>query len=269
MELFKDDHGVKLQSLEKAREMNSSDWRVNLAWIDHYLDSRDFDQALKLAGASLKKYPGRSVLGLRYARALCGSGKYKECLGFLEKYEVLPYEGSTEGRNIYHETCIRAAYLELKRNNYRDAITYLEKAGLWPDNLGVGKPYDTDGRLENYLLGFACEKMGMQTKADGYFRKVMDHKTPPYLEENSKLYLQAIALRKYRQEEQATLLIENAIMKYPENMYIKWVKNVFEDDSFVESDFERLTGDIELQPYDTRYVDREFGLVRDCLKIIR
>lgn len=268
-ELFRDNHMVKLRSLEMARELNSSDWRINLAWIDHYLDSRDFDNALKLASASLKKYPGKSVLGLRYARSLIQTEEYKECLSFLEKYEVLPYEGSTQGRNIYHETCIRAAFFELKKNNYQNAITYLDKASLWPENLGVGKPYDTDERLENYLSGYAYEKMGFQEQADAYYLKVMDHETPPYMNESSKLCFQALALRKYRKEEQATLLIDTALAKDPGNGYLKWVKDMFEDGSFTDAGYERLNDDAELQPYDTGFRDREFGLVRDCLEIIR
>jgi CRISPR/Cas system-associated endonuclease Cas3-HD len=97
----------------------------------------------------------------------------------------------------------------------------------------------------------------------------MEHKTPPYLEESSKLLLQALTVRKYERDEQAGILIEDAMAKYPGNGYIKWVKEVFESGTFNEHDYVRLISDTEVQLYDTRYIDKEFELVRDCLEIIR
>ena len=37
---------------------------------------------------------------------------------------------------------------------------YGEKAKLWPRNLGVGKPYEVDERLENYIIAKANNKLG-------------------------------------------------------------------------------------------------------------
>jgi len=266
--LFRDNREVVERSLEKARELNRDDWRVNLAWIDHYLAAGDYSQALQMADESRKKYPGQSILGLRYAKAVIGTDQYKKCLLFLEKYEVLPYEGSTQGRNIYHEACTRAAYNEMKKGNYRNVITYMEKAKLWPANLGVGKPYDTDERLDNYLIGSAYDKLGEEVKANEYYRKVMEHETPPDEEENSKLYFQAMAFRKCGQESKALELIEGATSRYPGNEYIKWVKDVFEDNSYNIPDYFILSRNKEPQPYDTRHADDEFMLVTDFPGII-
>jgi tetratricopeptide (TPR) repeat protein len=267
--IFTGNREMEFNSLTKAKEFNNSDWRLNLEWINFYLKNKEYTQALKLAKKYQEEYPENSVFGFKYAKALMELKEYQKCISFLGKYVVLPNEGAMEGRNIYHETCIRAAYNALQQNNYKNTVRYAQKAKEWPENLGVGKPYDIDERLDNFIIAYAYEKMGMNSKADEYYLKIMGHITQSYLNENSKLILQVIVLKKYKQEEKAKELINNAIDKYPDNEYIKWVKSFSDSNTLIGPGSEKHKENVGPQPYDTKYTDAEFKLVYDLIKLIK
>lgn len=235
IKLFPGDKKIKFRSLKRALYLNDSDPEVSLSWINYYMEISDFEKAEKLAEKNMKDLPERSVFGLSYAKILLRSEKYDKCRKFLERYIVLPYEGATEGRTIYHETCIRAAYKELKKKNYSKVVYYAKKAKLWPLNLGVGKPYDVDERLDDFLIAYGNEKLGKKSESNKYYSKIAGYKTPLYMKKNSKLYIQAIVLEKNGKKKEALKLIESA-------------------NALVE---------------DKNFEDKEFKLVNDLLKIIK
>ena len=103
-------------------------------------------------------------MGMRYANALLKSGKHKQSLAFLENFEIIPFEGATEARKIYHEAAIKLAYNALKKKDYKTAIEFVNKAKLWPKKLGAGMPYNVDERLENSILAY-CNKQ-LNNKAE-------------------------------------------------------------------------------------------------------
>ena len=116
-------------------------------------------------------YPEQSSLGLAYARTLMKMNNYQESIKFLETYYVLPFEGATVGRDLYHEACMSMANNALSAKQYKKAITFAEKALEWPVNLGVGRPYDVDESEENLLIAKAYEGMGKKAKAAEYLEK--------------------------------------------------------------------------------------------------
>ena len=90
--------------------------------------------------------------------------------------------------------CIRLAIAKLKSGDLNKSISYAEKAKIWPRNLGVGKPYDVDERLENYLLALAHEKNGNREKANTYYQMVLNHRTPDDVNESTRLIFQLLVL---------------------------------------------------------------------------
>ena len=92
-------------------------------------------------------------MGMLYAKTLLLNKKYAAADAFLTKLEILPFEGATAGRQLYHEAKLMQAVTEMKNKQYKKALQFIADAKLWPENLGVGKPYDEniDERLENWL----------------------------------------------------------------------------------------------------------------------
>lgn len=266
--LFKGDDLIEAAALKTAAEIDAADWRLNQALIDLHMKKGEYKKAADLAKKYHHRYPEKSLFGMKYAEVLLKQEKYQKCLSFLEGFNVLPYEGATEGRHIYHETCLRSAFSELCKGNYEKAVWYAQKAKLWPSNLGVGKHYDVDERLDNFVIALAYEKLNNKQEADLYYYKVMNHNTPSYLNESSKFYLQALTLEKFNQIERANEMMHNALESEPENIYLQWVKSEFVDHSSSEIESKIHNTKVEVQVYDTKFVDGEFQLVTDFVKLL-
>ncbi|MBL4605915.1 MAG: hypothetical protein JKY02_09725, partial [Flavobacteriaceae bacterium] len=65
-----------------------------------------------------------------------------------------------EGKKIYTLVCVKLAVEAYNKKDYSNAIMYSEKAKQWPRNLGVGKPYEVDERLEDYIIAKANNNLG-------------------------------------------------------------------------------------------------------------
>ncbi|MBR8535900.1 DUF5107 domain-containing protein [Carboxylicivirga sediminis] len=260
--LFVGDEGVKQACLKRALEIDSDDWRLNLLLIENAIASKDLVRAENLAKKYHKRYPENAKFGMLYANALMKQEKFDKCLSFLENFDVMPYEGATEGRNIYHEVCLRLAMRALERGQYSYVIDYANKAKLWPLNLGVGKHYDVDERLDDFLIAIANENLGKKEEAKACYEKVMGHQTPQYLNESSKLLWQVLVHSRNNQYE-ANAIIEDAIKKEPDNLYIQWVKNVYAGSDAMRLEAQILSSNTTVQAYDTKFVDVEFFITKD------
>ena len=97
-----------------------------------------------------------------YAKTLLLNQKYKESDIVLSQLNIIPFEGATEGRQLYREAKLMEAIGEMRNKNFNKALVFINEAKLWPENLGEGKPYekDIDERLENWMSYICYYKMG-------------------------------------------------------------------------------------------------------------
>ena len=261
--LFSGDGETVFNSLKRATELDANDWRATYAMVNYLQANDKLTEARRLSEALYKKHPENAVLGMSHAKSLILLKQYDQCVAFLEAYQVLPFEGATIGRDMYHEACIRRAYAALKNKEYSIAVTFAKKAKLWPKNLGVGKPYDVDERLDNFLIALAIEKSGNKTEANQYYSKVAKYTHPRGQSESSKLYLQHFAMKKSKVNGDA--FVAKAAKKF-DNEYVRWVTLMLKDKAKADVLKNKIiTTPIILQPYDTRFIDREFELTTDCL----
>jgi hypothetical protein len=91
---------------------------------------------------------------------------------------IIPFEGATEGRALYWEAKMMQAIEALGRKRPKEALKFMEAAGLWPENLGVGKPYDADIdiRLEQFLTAECLEALGRRNEAEALRSHITDFK---------------------------------------------------------------------------------------------
>jgi hypothetical protein len=47
----------------------------------------------------------------------------------------------------------------IKNKKYTDALKMIEKSKEWPENLGVGKPFEVDTRIQDYLQIFCLDRL--------------------------------------------------------------------------------------------------------------
>ena len=78
----------------------------------------------------------------------------------LDRLRLLPFEGSTEGRQLHKEARLMLALEKMKAGAYAEALPFIADARQWPENLGAGKPYaaDLDERLEDWLEAVCDEQ---------------------------------------------------------------------------------------------------------------
>lgn len=162
--LLKDKDGyVPLADFKKALEMDKSQWRTWHFLGQYYENKRQFGDQLALLGEAVQKFGGNYVIEMDYARALSNEGKYELAMGVLDTIRVLPYEGAGEGRAIFEYVYLNAALDDIKANKLESAKEKVVKSLEWPENLGVGKPYNTQETLQTYLLGLISKLSGDKT----------------------------------------------------------------------------------------------------------
>ena len=88
--------------------------------------------------------------------------------------DILPFEGATIGRELYHEAELMQAIDNMAVKKYAAALAYIDNAKKWPENLGVGKPYagNLDERLEDWMTYTRYMQTGKTKEATALLNKI-------------------------------------------------------------------------------------------------
>ncbi len=145
---------------KKALQLSPKDWKVQEEYVQFLLKNKKYEDALKVSKRSYGKFPDNYAIGLPHAEALLQTQRYEEVLSVLNDIQVLPYEHARESRKIYERAHLGMAISYLREKDYQKAIEVLKKSKEWPENIGVGKPYEPDERLQDYLLARSYGEIG-------------------------------------------------------------------------------------------------------------
>jgi len=197
-----------LTDIQRAIGLDKGDWRARRAQTGFYEKQGDFERALQSARDVYKRNTARPALAMDYAKALLWTGRYAECLRVLERTVILPYEGAWEGRDLYRQAYLLSAALSFKNKKYKAVAASVEKARLWPENLGVGKPFDVDERLENFIQAAAAEKRGDLEKAGTHYASVCADTEKFWTNWGALHLLGALAFKKSGKTEEAARLFD-------------------------------------------------------------
>ncbi len=224
---MKNDSSLVLNDLQQARKLDKNQWRYGRNLINYYLLNKQYNLALQTANEYKNQFKGNFVLDMLYAKTLLLNKKYNEADNLLKTIEILPNEGATGGRQLYKETELMLAIGEMKNKNYDKALQYITSSRLWPENLGVGKPYeeDIDERLEDWLAYESYTKQGNAAAA----RKMLD-KILLKSQENAASVnnlITAWALQKTGKPDQAKKLLNGWVEKDNDNALARWVMDVY------------------------------------------
>ena len=230
--LFKNSYEIVTESIKKAHELAPYSWRVNLVLSENYLDHANVKQALKVTEQSFRQQVNNYYLGLQYAKILLLSNRNRDCAGLLEHMQVLPNEGSTEGHHLYRLSNLNLAIEAYQNGDYKNVTEYLIKARSWPENLGVGKPYNTDERIEDYLLALNLKKSGKKTRANELFEKIINFNTgteAKSITAGNVLFL--ASLLKLGRGAEVEVIIKQWQANFPKDQYVSWVSQWFTGNS--------------------------------------
>lgn len=252
----------RLADLLKAEETGMS-WRTGFALINYYTAGNRWAEAVEIGRKYMKKYPSNYYIGLKYAKALCETGQYQTCISLLNKMQVLPNEGAYAGRAVYRAANLYQAMEQLERKKYKQVLSYTEASKEWPENLGVGKPYDDmiDNRLEDYLEARAQAGLGNRAKAEELFSSVAAYH-PAYASFGSGNLLSALALRESGKQSEADRMVASWSTDFPGNRIAEWCTAIYNGDRKKASDILRSRNDpADTTPWEASFRDSAFDLI--------
>jgi hypothetical protein len=169
------DEKLELIDLQMAQSLAPDEWRTYSRVIDYYENKQDYALALAVSTEATRKFRDNSTLDLQYATALLNKGDYADCIKILAGLQILPFEGSSEGKVIYELAYLNEAFVHIKKRKYREALEKLEKSKEWPENLGVGMPYEPDDRLQDFLEAFCLKKLNRGAEALQAQQRIVDY----------------------------------------------------------------------------------------------
>ncbi|MCK9412573.1 MAG: DUF5107 domain-containing protein [Prolixibacteraceae bacterium] len=165
----------ELSDLLTAHRLSPDDWRTSDKLIEYYINNSDNKTALSLSSEASAKFKNNFNLALQHAIVQLNNNQFRESIKTLENTQILPFEGSTQGKTVYEQACLLLSIDLMKKKNFREAIANLEKSKSWPANLGVGAPYDPDNRMQDYLEAICLEKTGKAKEAAGMRDSVLTY----------------------------------------------------------------------------------------------
>ncbi|MDR2773636.1 MAG: DUF5107 domain-containing protein [Tannerella sp.] len=150
----------RLKDLLHAERLEKS-WRTGLALARYFQEKNQYDVMYEIAKKYITDFPDNYMLGLKYSAAMLAQKKYRECTEFLSRLKVLPNEGAYEGRVVYRKAWLFCALENVKTGDFKAALADVEESKLWPESLGVGKPYDEniDLSVENFITAYCDAKL--------------------------------------------------------------------------------------------------------------
>jgi len=168
------DKNKELSDLQTALRLAPDDWRAADELISYYEINKDFPMALTTATNAYKKHKTDQTIAIQYAIALINNGQYAKSLKVLDGMTILPSEGASQGKVVFEQASLFLSMDLIKSKKYAEAIKMIEKSKEWPERLGVGKPYDPDTRIQDYLNIFCLEKMNKGNETANLRKSVID-----------------------------------------------------------------------------------------------
>lgn len=173
--LSENGYSQKLKDIQKAMSLNNKDWKVWEETIHFYLKNKKYAAAHTTSKKAYKKFQSNYNIGLAHAKSLLNVGEFEKVIQVLKNIRILPYEHASESRKIYEQAHIGSALKQIGKKNFTKAIKVLEQCKQWPENIGVGKPYNPDERMQDYLLAKSYAATKRDTDQNKLLNGIVDY----------------------------------------------------------------------------------------------
>ncbi len=162
----------------------------------------------------------------------------------------------------------------MRLNKKEQALIHIEQAQVWPENLGVGKPYEDsiDERIEMfmklYIFSKTKESKTESNKASSYISNYAAN--PDYVPYRSADILTALLLRKNGRANKADEWIAQWLDKSPQSQIARWCQAVYnrkweKAEKIANEKIEAL----EILPYVTMFDDRDYIILKQNIDLLR
>jgi tetratricopeptide (TPR) repeat protein len=180
---FYHEHNIEkaIEYIEKAIEIDG-DHPIWFAELENYYDlsNEDFKECLAIMSEHMDVVKNDLTAPKSLVKLFNLNGEYDKAINLLNEHHFRTGEG---GRVIYYHYVdahtLKALDLleDAQDGQTKEAISQLEKAMEYPENLEVGKPLnDERNAMIYYFMGQAYEKLGKKAKAREYYTKSVNAK---------------------------------------------------------------------------------------------
>jgi len=237
------DFAIAQKNYLKALELDPHSWRAGYRIAHFYMTNGKLEEALRISKEYFQKFSKNYYLGLQCADLLNKTGQYAHSINVLKNLTVLPNEGSTSGRLIWRESNLREAVQSMIQQDFQAARDHIDLACQWPENLGVGKPYDVDERLENFLLVAIHKYAGLEEELSAVQQKIIDFPLSKTL--SAEDFITAWTLKMKNRKKEADHIM-NKFENLPENLALQWCLAIY------NGEFKLAVEILEKSKYDSR-----------------
>ncbi|SOE22362.1 hypothetical protein SAMN06298216_2804 [Spirosomataceae bacterium TFI 002] len=158
-QLYETNEELKEKALVKALELAPNNWRVVKEISSFYQSKKELKKALSyIENFKVEEVHEKYILGQQKAEILAEMGRYAETVTFMQTLNMLPNEGARGAHSLFRSSCLNQAVVLLNGKEFKKALTFLDLAETWPQNLGSGEPYEPDNRLSTALKKYATDK---------------------------------------------------------------------------------------------------------------
>jgi len=169
------DDKQELMDLQRAYQLAPDDWRTVNDLITYYDVHKNYQMSLSLSTTAYKKYPDNYTIGVQYAIAQINNGQFAKSLKTLDGLNILPFEGASQGQIVFEQACLFLSMDLITKKKYSDALKMIEKSKEWPENLGVGKPFLVDIRIQDYLNIYCLDKLNRRSETEPLKKSIAEY----------------------------------------------------------------------------------------------
>jgi len=208
-----------LKYLENAFSLNVNDARVlmELDQLHKKINTSPLER-LQFLEAHLNVVLQRDDLYLERISLLNFLGSYEKALSLINQRQFHPWEGG-EGKVSaqYLYSLVEIAKVKIQIGQFNEAVECLEKAQIYPHNLGEGKLFGTQENDIFYFLGCAYEGLLQPEKAKFFFEKSTVGLAEPSAaifyndQQPDKIFYQGLAWQKLGIDAKANQIFEKLV----------------------------------------------------------
>ena len=263
-DLFRDEKDYDANyDLLKAMDTRKNEWRTYFASIEYYLAGNLPEDALTIAGEAIKMFPSNDAMQYNYAKCLLANGYYTESLNKLENTTILPFEGARYGRITYWQAAVMEGLQFFKENRYDLAIESVKKARLWPENLGVGRPYDVDERIVDFMEAECLMRLNQREKALELFNDIILFTRDKGERYNSTDFIYILTLSRLGRHSERDQFVRQWQQHSPGDPVLNWNRAIIDNNLSRAREIEReIVSRSGGTPWDPRYGDPAFDLIK-------
>jgi tetratricopeptide (TPR) repeat protein len=233
---FKADTARALRDLREALRRAPGEWRTSALLATSLNEQADHAEALRVCTDATRRFPESYVLKFLLAQTMVMAGRYADARSILDTLVILPFEGSRIGREIYRQAHVLEAATRLRAPDPIGARELLDRARLWPERLGAGKPYAADDRMEDYLEARILRAQGDSAGAVRLLRRIVDNTRTFWPAGSTHQLIGALALRDMGNAAGGEKMLADWVKNEAANDVAAWSLRVFRKEK---------TGDLE------------------------